>query len=136
MKKFISIFLVFCGLFLFISCEKEVEPDGARLIDENTIPEYPVNKLRFKWRGDIGVEQKLVMWIDWFHFDIVGNPPVLFQIGIPKNFTPSDGNLFVYETDLWEPLPYTSYHWKVVTYYSDGKVVSSETRTFVPFPVQ
>lgn len=135
MRKFISVFLVFCGLTLLSSCEKEVDRNGARLIDENAIPEYPVDKLRFKWRGDLGVEQKLMMWIDWYSFNVDNlNEPDIYQIGIPKNYTPQDGDLFVFETDLWAPIVDATYHWKVLTYYSDGEVVSSETRSFVPSP--
>lgn len=135
MKKLISIFLVFCGLCLLSSCDKDADANGARLIDEDAIPEYPVGKLRFKWRGDLGVEQKLMMWIDWYKFDVnTIKEPEIYQIGIPKNFTPVDGDLFVFETNLWAPIVDATYYWKVVTYYSDGEVVESETRSFVPSP--
>ncbi len=135
MRKFISIFLIFCGLSLVSSCDKDVEPNGARLIDENAIPEFPYDKLRFKWRGDLGVEQKLVMWIEWFkHGTNIVKQPDIYQIGIPKNYTPTDGDLFVFETDLWAPIVNAKYYWKVVTYYSDGTVIDSDTRAFVPSP--
>jgi len=136
MRKFISIFLVFCGLSLMSSCEKDVDRNGALLIDENALPEYPINKLRFKWRGELGVEQKLMMWIDWYVFDVhTLEEPNIFQIGIPKNYTPQDGNLFVFETDVWDPIYAGKYKWKVLTYYSDGEIVESETREFIPYPV-
>lgn len=136
MKKFVSIFLVFCGLYVFSSCEKDADPSGARLIDENALPEYPVGKLRFKWRGEVGVEQKLMMWVHWYKFNVDKlDHPDIYQIGIPKNYTPQDGDLFVFETDVWDPLVQTKYYWKVLTYYSDGEVVSSDTREFVPSPI-
>ena len=135
MRKFISIFLVLSGLFVFSSCEKDADPSGARLIDENALPEFPVDKLRFKWRGDVGHEQKLMMWISWYTFDKDNlEPPSIYQIGIPKNYTTVDGDLYVFETDVWAPIVNAEYHWKVLTYYSDGEVVSSDTRTFVPSP--
>lgn len=135
MKKYFSIFILVSSFFFLLSCNKEAEKSGARLVDENSYPEYPVDKLRFKWRGDVGEQQKLMLWKDGYEWDTENiNEPDIFQLGLPKNLKPSSSNLFVLEHALWNPTQYSLYHWKVVTYYKDGSVVHSDIRSFIPQP--
>ncbi|MGB0870511.1 MAG: hypothetical protein ACPGSD_13020 [Flavobacteriales bacterium] len=135
MKNLFSIFILSCSFLFLSSCNKEAEKSGAYLIDERSYPEFPIDNLRFQWRGDVGQQQKLMLWKDGYTWDTENlNEPDIFQIGIPANFSPQVDDVFVLEHKLWTPLTGQLYHWKVLTYYKDGTVIHSNERAFVPQP--
>ncbi len=130
------------GFFLclsLVSCETEEDKFSARPVDESELNDIPVGFLRFKWQGVVGNQQTLTMWTDEHEEDVdeedLVEAPYFYRIGFGKNFEPAIADYFVFQTDKWEPIPGAVYFWNITSYYDNGDVEVSESRSFIPDPV-
>ncbi len=140
MKRKYLFLVPLLGLFLglgLVSCETDTDKFGARLIDESELDHVPVGFLRFKWQGVIGNQQTLTMW----HEDFVEGvdemeEPYFFRLGFGINYAPVNEDYYVFQTEDWIPMVSEKYNWNITSYYQNGDVEVSDTRTFVPNPPQ
>ncbi len=124
------------GLFLslsLISCETEKDKFSARPIDESELNDVPVGFLRFKWQGVVGNQQTLTMWMK-DNVDGLNEAPYFYRIGFGENYEPTNEDYFVFQTDQWAPIAGKEYLWNITSYYDDGDVEISDSRTFIPNP--
>lgn len=133
MRRIISIFFILGSVLSFSSCNKDVDKAGAILVDETALHEVPAGKLRFSWRGDRNVQQKLVMWLDGYEYETPNlKEPMLFQLGISSFIQPDVDDVYSVTINLWNPLKGKKYHWAILSYYEDGTVLESNIRDFYP----
>lgn len=136
MRQYISVFIIMLGVFGFSSCNKDIEKVGASLIDETNLVELPKDELRFSWRGDRNVEQKLVMWLDGLDYNTPDlKAPKIYQLGISSQIKPTVSDVYSISIGIWEPLEGESYNWLILSYYDDGTIVESDERQFIPNPL-